>query len=381
MSESTAFGFTLLCVVMYTDALGGIASYLSRFGVAPELTGVVVGAMPAAGSLVAIPIALLARRIGLKMTIVGCVALGIPLNLAYALGYHAPSSALVLASRIGMGCVLTSNQLSAMYVARSRDGEELARASVRFNAWTLLGYAIGPALAASLNLVSREARSDFFNPPTAPGWANVGLCAAYLAAALALLGEPVDAPSTTRANATAFVINLAVTFAQATAYSIWYINVGLRLPWLDWSVEARLYLLACQVALQVPAQFVPFLRRRPMQRVVTNGVVACVGSLLFVDVGQSAETRFVMHVFGGVVFGTFNMLVHNLNFSLAASVAPRPKDLFVAATSGVYMLGVATGAVAAFVLPVRWVDWAVVVLSVFCVTFAAVMRADQRQNC
>ena len=170
--------------------------------------------------------------------------------------------------------------------------------------------------------IFQNVSNDVINVKNASGWLDLLLCVVYFFIVLCFLKEPARAPkiaSVLEANINAYLINLSITYVQAVAYSLWYVNTAVVQNWYNWNVQSTLLLTAGLVILQIPAQFVSRFRKPPLKCMMIASCFATVVSLLFVNYNQNETTRFILYVIGSVLFGSSNMLVHAINFIVAMS--------------------------------------------------------------
>mmetsp|Transcript_174312 Transcript_174312/g.553375 ORF Transcript_174312/g.553375 Transcript_174312/m.553375 type:complete len:474 (-) Transcript_174312:428-1849(-) len=398
-SLATVLYFSVLCGVNLVIVIPTADDYSHRLGGDQLFGGLMIGAVPLLAMFgIGLNQFLLRRGLSLK-TVLLLMSIGTVLgNVLYAVAGLTRSVWSLLAARCVIGLCNGFN-LPSMYIGLTVGMSRRSEVTFYFSALNTLGYALGPALAAVLEVFVKSVHVNnlVLDSDTAPGWFMALIYLLYMAQVLLVfedlpaeltgsepLGKNVATDERPPMIATCAAFwDLCMSSAVNTTAEVYVVKVGQR--YWGWSiVTSALFLAALMLCASISSAVMGSLTTRFMKSDRTGLLV---GSLL----GCAACAplfHFDLHAVSAqaALLGVGLVLVLSLvglirAFALAASSKIAPASLKSSMNSWAFVsmtLGRGAGAIIGSVLSP--LSFAPVVLGMFGVTVLASIASHSRMK-
>mmetsp|Transcript_136396 Transcript_136396/g.436486 ORF Transcript_136396/g.436486 Transcript_136396/m.436486 type:complete len:476 (-) Transcript_136396:499-1926(-) len=389
-SLATVLYFSVLCGVNLVIVIPTADDYSHRLGGDQLFGGLMIGAVPLLAMFgIGLNQFLLRRGLSLK-TVLLLMSIGTVLgNVLYAVAGLTRSVWSLLAARCVIGLCNGFN-LPSMYIGLTVGMRRRSEVTFYFSALNTLGYALGPALAAVLEVFVKSVHVNnlILDSDTAPGWFMAILYLLFMAQVLLVfedlpaeltgsepLGKNVATDERPPMIATcAAFLDLCISSAVLTTAEVYVVNVGQH--YWGWSVfTSALFLAALMLCASISNLVVGRLTRRFMKSDRTGlligsilGCAAC-APLFHFDL-HAVSTQASLLSVGLVLVLSLVGLIRA--FALAASSKLAPASLKSSMNSWAFVfmtLGRGAGAVIGSVLSP--LSFAPVVLGMLVVTVLA----------
>jgi len=372
--------YSFMTCATYAVAAPTVGEYMQDLGESSKLvTSLAMSLSPFVSAAFCYPVIEMLNRLPLKRVMVCSAATLCFGQVVYALGGVAGSIALPLVARCITGAV-SGPQLMTTYVARSVGTDRRSEVMLKAGIPIAIGTAMGPLLAAVLNVIVKTADLDSraFNNGTMPGWGMALVVGIYAICLGLLLEEPGDKPEELKEKTAKVSVSPVPWKKLCYCYVVgftWPMNIGCwelhtviraRQAWGWTAFEIGISEAAVLFTVVLITEMIPW-KKLFEGKAGPNGEKVCndkKGMAVFLAMSlcaylplfgyfpasdtQDNPSRYAeiaVYAVGSILLVNGNMIGRQFTWSLVTKLAPKGhKQLALGLNAAIYMCGRGVGA-------------------------------------